>query len=230
VANDIDNTVKSIAEATKSLSDTTRHGIDMTEKACAWLAKMMGEDAVGLLKDRVFYWRARNAIELQRRLDELLERRRIENPRAIPLRLAIPFLESATLEDDVTLQERWTRLLANAMDPNCEIYIERCFGTILEDLSPLACVVLEKIETIARDNDKVEITPQILAHDVGRDEKTTCVALGSLTRHGLVERRPKVGEGIGSISSWVFRNSAFYVTDLGWVFLRACSESADVTR
>ena len=223
MANDPNDTTRSLAEATKSVSDTVRLGITVTDKAIAWLARMLREDAAGLLKDQVFYWRAKNALDLQDKLDRILEIRHLENPKAIPLRLAIPFLKSATLEDDSTLQDRWAGLLANAMDPTCKIKMERYFGSILEDLSPSDCLVLDLFGLYSIQAQNMETTPQALATKLAKDEEEICIALGNLFRQGLVERRPREGMPIGSLKTWSFVHGAFYLTELGKSFLLACS-------
>lgn len=215
MAGDMNDTVKSVAEATKSVSDTTRRGIDVTDKACTWLARMMGEEAVGLLKDRIFYWRAVNALKLQEKLDNLLHQRQIENPKAIPLRLAIPFFEAATLEDDETLQERWARLLANAMDPAYRGAVERCFGKILEELSPFDCKVLECLAYVMTSDSDAHVNSLYLAELLMFSEKEVSISLGNLRRLELLHN------GFLSSDTKRIRHA---LTDFGEAFLMACAD------
>ena len=224
---DPNETVKSVADATKSLSDTAHAGIDLTDKAFVWLARMLGEEAAGLLKDRIFFWRAQNALVLQEKLDRILEKRHLVNPKAIPLRLAIPFLESATLEDDEILQEQWARLLANAMDPSCTAGMERYHGNILANLSPVDCLLINLIRDNLLDGQVKEVTPELLAEQTTKDEQQILIALGNLCRHGLVERRPRLRTAIASFKAWTFQYGAFYLTELGTAFLLACSDGTE---
>ena len=226
--NDSNNTVKSIADATKSVSDTTREGMHLVERAGAFFAKVLGEDAAGILKDGLFYFRAKNALALQDKLDRILAERRVANPKAIPLRLAIPFLEAATLEDDETLQERWARLLANAMDPDFEGNIERCFGSVLEELSPVDCLVLEALAAFWRAESQRPPyhfrASERLAAELNLPERTVSVALGNLRRLELArnESSPCRLKSDGRPES----PQAHGITEFGIAFLSACSNDA----
>ncbi len=51
------------------------------------------------------------------------------------------------------------------------------------------------------------------------------MSLCNLSRQIIVERKPRTGAAVGRISSWVFSNSAFYLTEFGKEFVRACSET-----
>jgi len=220
---DPNQTIQTVAEATKSVADAAHSGVELAEKALRWLAKMLGEDAAGLMKDAMFYFRAKNAIALQQKLDRILKERRMENPKVIPLRLAIPFLEAATLEDDSTLQERWVRLLANAMDPNVHIQMERYFGSILDDLTPVDCLVVEQMAEMTQAERDRQITIEGLAESLGLESRAVDMSFCSLSRQSIIERKPKAGADVTSISSWLYKNSAFYLTEFGKEFVRACS-------
>lgn len=213
MSEDLGKTVHSMADATKCVAEAAKSGIDMTQRALGWLAEMLGEDVAGLLKDRVFYWRAINALSLQEKLNQELAQRRIANPRTIPPRLAIPFLEAATLEDDSTLQERWARLLANAMDPAFDGSIERCFGKILEELSPLDCHVLEAYAAGTTSDEKAVVFTQSLASRLRVSEREVSISLGNLRRLELLHN-----QFIASRSQ-----APHALTDFGRAFLDACS-------
>jgi len=226
--NDSNDTVKSIADATKSVSDTTREGMQLVQRAGAFFAKVLGEDAAGILKDGLFYFRVKNALTLQDKLDRILAERRIANPKAIPLRLAIPFLEAATLEDDETLQERWARVLANAMDPDFEENIERCFGSVLEELSPLDCLVLEALERAWRTElNGALVCSASISTELSVPEGIVSVALGNLRRMELISA---AGSSRAATHPRMMRAPTYDApTDFGLAFLSACSNDAAKT-
>lgn len=221
-------TTKSLADAAKSLSDTTGKMMATAEKAGAWLTRMVGEEAAGLLKDGLFYWRAINALKLQDKLNAILARRQIDCPNPIPLRLAIPFLEEATMEDNETLQERWAQLLANAMDPHFRINMERYFAGALASLSPQDCIVLEKIAAYKLAHPEIEITLDYLATNLQIEKNEIDLSLCSLARQALIDRCPQNGAPISSISTWSFRNAAFNLTEFGKRFVTACSQEPNL--
>ena len=216
--------VKATSEAVRSASDAASKALDIAEKAGKWLVKVMGEDASGLLRDRMFYFRAKNALRLEEKLDRILKQRRIRKPKAIPLRLSIPFLEAATLEDEPDLQERWARLLANAMDPDVHVESERSHASVLKDISPTECLVLEEIAQITRACRTTEITIDVLTEALERDPESINVALCGLNRQKLVERKPRSMQPLSDVSTWMFENSAFYLTAYGLQFFLACAE------
>lgn len=55
-------------------------------------------------------------------------------PKEAPFNVIQPLLESATLQDDPSLQETWANLLANAADPRRERPLNAIFPYILRDL------------------------------------------------------------------------------------------------
>ena len=221
--------VRSVADATKSVSDTTRKGMVLIEKAGAFFAKVLGEDAAGVLKDSIFYFRAKNAVGLQDKLDRILKQRQITNPKAIPLRLAIPFLEAATLEDDEILQERWAHLLAYAMDPQAKSVVQRCYGELLSSMSPFECLVLERMAILVFDQEVTSFNwkeaAEFLKKDVDAPELLDQGALehafANLDRNALMERLPPTIHS--SHVAWSKAAYASYiVTDFAFSFLQAC--------
>jgi len=219
------DTAKSVADAGKSISDTSRTGMEIVKSACTWISQSFGEDVVGMLRDVMYYYRAKNALALQDKLDRLLEERGISVPKRIPPRLSIPFLEAATLEDEPTLQQQWAQLLANAMDPSQDIEMERSYATILRDMSPLECRVLEHIAQMPQGKGHPEITMERLASELVIEESSVNVALCGLSRQRLVEKKPRGNMVLSQVSTWTFEKGAFYLTELGIRFVLACSEN-----
>jgi len=57
-------------------------------------------------------------------------------PHAVLDKIALPLFEAAMLEDDPSLQELWTNLLANAADPRQRIAVGGQYISILRELGP----------------------------------------------------------------------------------------------
>jgi Abortive infection alpha len=66
-------------------------------------------------------------------------------PKDIPLKIVLPLLEGASLEEDPRLQEKWANLLANAADPRQRDNISTIFQSVLRDLSPMDAAFLDAI-------------------------------------------------------------------------------------
>lgn len=64
----------------------------------------------------------------------------------IPLSIAVPLLESATLEQNDDLQEIWARLLVNGGDASSGIELRRAFVSVLVEMTTLDVRNLTAIE------------------------------------------------------------------------------------
>jgi hypothetical protein len=63
----------------------------------------------------------------------------------VPLRVLMPALEHASVEEDPSMQERWSNLLANAADPRHEIEITQTYSAILAELTPVQAKMLDAV-------------------------------------------------------------------------------------
>lgn len=78
--------------------------------------RIPGEPAAetgGLIADRIRFRRFKSWIKMAKGARELLDEAGIE-PHQVPATVAIPLIESGSLETDESLQEKWAALLANA--------------------------------------------------------------------------------------------------------------------
>lgn len=67
-----------------------------------------------------------------------------EVTRPLSMKFAILLLQGGYLEDDNYLQDMWAKLLANAVNDK-RIELKRVYIDILERLSPLEGIILEKM-------------------------------------------------------------------------------------
>jgi hypothetical protein len=68
----------------------------------------------------------------------------------VALNVLHPLLESASLQEDDELQERWANLLANAADPRKGSPVTPAFIAILKDLSPREVKFLDALFKAAK--------------------------------------------------------------------------------
>jgi hypothetical protein len=66
--------------------------------------------------------------------------------RTIPLKVGLPLLDNATLEEDDELQDLWARLLVNGGDANSDTVLRRAFVTVLAEMTLLDVRNLAEIE------------------------------------------------------------------------------------
>jgi hypothetical protein len=102
----------------------------------SFLAAALGEPAKafgGLLSDKINARRHKNLIAITVEAHKRLARAGVK-AKEVPLTIIHPALESASLEEDQSLQGIWANLLANAADPRQVKSVLPSFPTILREL------------------------------------------------------------------------------------------------
>ena len=105
----------------------------------------MLEDSIGIVADKIKFYRFHNYLKLCENAATIMcEKGYSEDDitNAVPLKVAIPLIESATLEDDNELQLLWAQMLANAMDPQFTIAVKLRYVSLLREMEPLDVRIL----------------------------------------------------------------------------------------
>lgn len=220
---------------------TTEKVLDIVKDAGPFLKKVFGplvEDAVGVVADRVKFYRLKNFLSLVDKVEHLLQARSIHTPRPVRPSFAIPLIEAATLEDDDSLQQCWANLLTNSMDPTVGEPPRTAFISILKDLSPIDAYVLsylarhESMSGIgfasflagARSPFGVEL----FAKEIGQTPQNVEVALWNLSRVNCISMVHGVDGTVQYVTATIGESNVTrpFVTRLGRAFLRACNDGA----
>ena len=136
------------ARAVRATADATKEVIGAIEKTGGFLNRIFGgavEDSIGIVADRIKFLRLQNYIALSENTAKRLRDRGYSEDditRIVPLKVAIPLIESATLEEDCELQTLWAQLLANAMDPGFDIDVKLRHVSLLREMEPLDVRIL----------------------------------------------------------------------------------------
>lgn len=223
------------AKATQEVAKATGKAIDASRAAGGFIAKYISgplEQGMGIFEDRLRYSRWERQIRLMRRADELLAELGLPAPtRAVPLKIAIPLLQAASIEEDDELQDRWATLLVNAANAQSKVDIKRSYVAILEQLTPLETQILDVVYALpfdatqhegvwtadlprsARPQTKEDKTAPAMPETSPLPDEVK-LALGNLARLGCL----KLGFtwGGGESFSWV------NPTVLGAAFVHAC--------
>lgn len=188
------------AKAIEEVAKTSGKAIDAAREFGGFISKYAGsplEQAIGIFDDKLKYLRWERQIRLMERANKFLADRGLPLPtRKVPLQIAIPLIQSGSLEEDDSLQDRWASLLVNAGDASLSTEVRRAFISILEDLSPLDAVLLEKIYDITVvQGDYAEVWTTFLPDRITetkpemenlRPPANVEVSLGNLARLGLI--------------------------------------------
>lgn len=188
------------SKAIEEVAKTTGKAIDAGRELGGFLSKYVGgslDQAMGIVEDKLKYLRWERQIRLIERANHLLAAKGLQQPsRKVPLQIAIPLIQGGSLEEDDWLQDRWAALLVNAADASCHIEVRRAFISILEDLTPLDALLLEKIYSSTEIPDvEAEIWTTFLPDHVTlkkpdqedmRPPSNVEISLGNLARMGLI--------------------------------------------
>jgi hypothetical protein len=110
-------------------------------------------EVVGMFEDHLKVVRFERQVRLWDRVRNILTEKGMDGPtRKIPLKIALPLLENATLEEDGDLQEVWARLLVNSGDANSGIELRRAFGSVLAEMTARDVQNLAHIELATKFN------------------------------------------------------------------------------
>jgi hypothetical protein len=143
---DESQTVRAIAQASEKIAD-------LATRAGGFISKVVGgpsSEIAGVAQDWARFYRYKNLIQIADRVDAILRHRQLEGKTTtIPLRLALPMLEAAGLEDDGTLQDIWARLIVNSIDPSFKQPLHPSFIEIVRQLSPDEAIILSRFRKVS---------------------------------------------------------------------------------
>ena len=144
MTNEATETARAIQESAKA----TGKAIDALQRVGGFFNRVFGglvEDGIGIVADRVKYMRIEQAVRLGRKTEQILAQRGVETTQSVPLKIGVPLIEQATLEDNDELHTLWANLLANAMDPSTASNISRVHVSLLKEMEPIDVHILSRI-------------------------------------------------------------------------------------
>lgn len=134
------------AKAVQEVAKAAGKGIDAAREAGGFIARFVAgplEQGVGIFEDNLKYFRWERQQRLMQRAQEFLRLNGLAAPtRPVPLKVAIPIMQGAILEEDDHLQDRWVALLVNAANADFPSEIRRSYTVILEQLTTLDAQIL----------------------------------------------------------------------------------------
>lgn len=184
-------------------SSTIDKGIDLIKDFVEKLFGSSLEETGLIFSDRIRLLRLKNQIKILSNAKEICIKNNI-SINQINLKTLVPLLEYSSLEEDETLQEKWSNLLVNIIDSEKK-YESSIFPYILNQLTSNEVKVLETLS----------------------DDRLTSVNIGvisgieqsNLIRLGLIE--------LDFVYKKMIRNKITYnkfrITDLGYEFVNCCT-------
>jgi len=210
------------------------------EAAKKLLEKLVGpatEEVGLLLQDRVRQYRIHNQLVVLGKTQEMLEDAGIE-PESVPLRVLVPILEGAALEDDESLSTKWAALLANAAKKGNNVNLFPSFSNILSQLSPRDAAILdilsrEKWHHKEKPENKVLLAFRpTIQKSLELSDSEYDLSVDNIVRLGIcvadnTSLPPKVQEDLEILKELdhkLVRRDVLISTQLGMEFINACSK------
>jgi len=158
------------AKAVQEVAKTSGQLIEVTQRVGSFISKIVGGASAqigGILEDNAKLYRYKNLLNIADKVQAIHVQRRIDG-KTVPmhLRLAIPMLDSAALEDDERLQDVWARLIANGTDPNFKESLHPGFIEIIRQMSPDEAIILNSFL-------KMENYPILFLNHVSKEYEET---------------------------------------------------------
>ena len=194
-----DETLRELAKASRALAKTTGKGIDAARGFGGWLNKVFGRaivntvdllwtDRIETLRVRAAIYDAKKLVLLFRAVDKELKKRGAKRTRAVPPKIALPLLESATMENEPRLSALWAKLLASGMAGE---KIKRAYVSALSEMTGRDAKALhDMFKSWQKDWKKGTSKDGAVTYENGIDsigaaETTKLVSLGVLEPAGL---------------------------------------------
>lgn len=140
--------LEAVKETAKAVQEAAKLGGKVVDASVQLSSFIKGPvcQVIGMLEDWLKFMRGKNLVKLASRVQEIMTAQGLNGPnKPIPLKLAVPLLEAATLEDDDYLRDRWATLLVNSATIESGINLTRTYIDILERMTALEVRLLEKI-------------------------------------------------------------------------------------
>lgn len=220
----------------EEVAKTAGKAIDLAQNFGSFISRCISgplEQGIGIFEDKLKYTRWERQIRLMKKADEFMKSVGIDKPNCpIELKLAVPLLQAATLEENDYLQDLWAKLLVNSVNDKTGIKLTRSYIDILERLTPLEAKILEEIYSLPFEEiqhegvittylpDKALIANEEDRNNLKLENEEVLLALANLTRLGCIS--PIYSLGGGEIFSSV------NPTVLGKYFVEACTLKNDL--
>lgn len=218
-----------ILKTAQEIAKTTGQGLQCVQKMGTFISRFIGgslELGFGIIEDKLKYLRWERQVRLMDRVNDLIANRNTQMPlRPVPLNVAIPIFEAASLEENDDLQDLWARLLVNAADADSGIQVRRGFVSILQDFSQMEARLLQAIHDAPPMENGVPtkglpdkyLQPGEREEDPGLPPDPVQIGLWHLMRLGCIH-----SAGTWDSLSGIRRTK---ITALGKALVNACSAS-----
>lgn len=107
-----------------------------------------------MLGDQMRYWRFKNLNSILAKAEQITQARgqRTEELDELPFGDALRTVETASYEEEESVQDLWARLIANAVDPTSHIAMKKVYLDLLRSISPAEAAFLDLLWVCEKKN------------------------------------------------------------------------------
>jgi len=207
-----------------SVTDLAKAGAELAEtvrKLIAPFLEPVSSEAGLYVAEKIRFVRFQNSLRVLEQASQLLANYGI-NPKAVNLKLLVPILEGAGLEDNDDLIEKWSGLLASAASGG---EVLPAFARILAELGPDEAKILDhiadhskRLEVMAGEGYAIDL--KTLRRYTSLSIEESGIRMLNLDRLGLVELIVTSGYTFGQ--KYYRDSDKVGLTRLGCAFVQAC--------
>lgn len=153
-----------MSEVAKAAAESAKFGtkaLDVAEKMSSFIARVFREpldQASGIIGDKLKFIRWKRQVRMADEVQSILTARKVTDTNQIPLKLAIPLIEGASIEESDELQDLWNNLIANSMDPKRKTTTQMSYIDILKSLTPTDAKFLQLFHRSIPSNIAADLT------------------------------------------------------------------------
>jgi len=205
-------------------SSTIEKGLDLAKDFLGKLIFPAVEEVGLLMADNIKVWRFKNQIRLLNNVEKYVTEKNISTKK-VPLKVLLPLLENASLEEGENIIKLWESLLLNYIDSS-KSFTSAVFPKILAEINSVEATFLKNHTTIfdavykeKRICEYIEI--QTSKYKISKAEISNLMRLGILEEiKTYYQLNNKLGQPDGFVEEGEFYLS---ITDLGEEFIIACN-------
>ncbi len=215
------------SKAVQEIAKSTGQGLVIVQKFGTFIGQFIDgslEQGCGIIEDKLKYLRWERQVRFMDRANHFMaERDSRMRFRPVPLNVAIPIFEAASLEKDDDLQDLWARLLVNAADAESGLEVKRSLASVLQDFSQMEAHLLQAIHDAPPMKGGVPTKGLPSSYtdsgekDPGLPPEPVQIGLWNLRRLGCIE-----SAGTWDSSAGIRR---VVITALGKALINACAAS-----
>jgi len=135
-----------VAKAVKEAAKLGKVSFETAQKIGSFFERVFKEpfaELSGIITDRLKFIRWQRLSKMADDVNHILQSSGATDSRAVPPKLALPIFEESSLEENDELHILWSKLLANAMNPNFKNELRYGFIDMIKNITPIDARILD---------------------------------------------------------------------------------------